>query len=294
MNRVLITGKNSYVGINVKRYLEEYSNGEKYQVDLISVRENWEECDFSKYDVVLHLAAIVHKNSVNIRYEEKKEYYNVNRDLAVKVAKKAKKANVKQFIFMSTMSVYGNTERVSKDTLPSPEKNNYYGKSKLQGEEKIIKLEDENFKVAVLRPPMIYGRNCKGNYAKLAKLAHFVPVFPKVKNVKSMIYIDNLSEFIRLVIENKESGIFLPQNERVISTYELIQMIGKEEGRKIYALNILNPLVGLGKILPGKMGNMCRKAFGNNFYDMKASKYKCNYIIKDFEQSVTLSMARED
>ncbi len=206
MKRVLITGANSYIGTNVERWL--LREPDKYHVDTLDLKDpSWKNYDFSPYDVVFHVAGIAH---VSRNPKLKDLYYSVNRDLAIETAKKAKDDGVKQFIFMSSIIVYGDSSSskrvITKDTVPTP--SNFYGDSKLQAEQGIRALESESFKVVILRPPMIYGKGCKGNYPKLAKLALKLPFFPDIYNERSMLYIDNLCEFIRLMIYNEESGIF--------------------------------------------------------------------------------------
>ena len=194
MKRVLITGANSYVGTNVEKWLAKYPD--KYHVDTISVKgDAWREHDFSVYDVVFHVAGIAHVSSDP---KMKALYYSVNRDLAIQTAEKAKAEGVKQFIFMSSIIVYGRQDSndgfIDRNTVPKPD--NFYGDSKLQAEKGLQSMDSSEFKVVILRPPMIYGKDCKGNYPRLAKLARMLPVFPDYENRRSMLHIDNLCEFI--------------------------------------------------------------------------------------------------
>src|SRR5690625_3200465 len=211
MKHILITGQNSYIGNNVKRWLENHP--EQYKIDTISMRvDSWEEKDFSNYDVIFHVAGIAHV-STDPKLEDL--YYKVNRDLTIEVAEKAKNEGVGQFIFMSSIIVYGdnriNNGVIEIDTPPSPV--NFYGKSKLEAEKELEDLASGEFKIAILRPPMIYGKDSKGNYPRLAKLARRTPIFPDFNNQRSMLHIDNLCEFVKLIIDNKESGLFFPQNK---------------------------------------------------------------------------------
>ena len=167
----------------------------------------------------------------------KELYYKVNRDLAIEIAKKAKREGVKQFIFMSSIIVYGSSGRIGerkiidKDTKPSPV--DFYGDSKLQAEKGLRALESDIFKVVILRPPMIYGKGSKGNYPKLSKAARVLPIFPDIDNERSMLHIDNLCEFIKLMIDNEESGVFFPQNKEYVKTSEMVKLIADVQGRKV-------------------------------------------------------------
>ena len=207
MKSILITGKNSYIGTSLENWLMR--EPDKYKVDTVDMKDgSWKEKDFSIYEVVFHVTGIAHIKETS---DNQDLYYKVNRDLAYEAAQKAKQDGVEQFIFLSSMSVYGIENGViNKDTPLNP--NSAYGKSKIEAEELINKLQDDAFIVATLRPPMVYGKECRGNYPRLAGLALKTPVFPKVENKRSMIYINNLSEFVKQLIDNRSGGLFFPQN----------------------------------------------------------------------------------
>lgn len=280
MKKILITGTNSYIGRSLAKWLED--SPDRYSVEAISVRgEAWKEKDFSAYDVVFHAAGIAHV-SRDPKMEEK--YYKVNRDLTIKTAEKAKNEDVKQFIFMSSIIVYGDSTSgkrvIDRNTVPEP--SNFYGNSKLQAEEGIKPLESDNFKVAILRPPMIYGKGSKGNYPKLAKAARMLPVFPDIDNQRSMLHIDNLCEFIRLTIENEESGLYFPQNSEYVKTSEMVRMIGDVHGKRVKLVRMFNPIL---RTMNGKVG-IVDKVFGNLIYDKALSEYKEEYQIRDLRDSI--------
>lgn len=276
MKKILITGLNSYVGNSLGKWLENYP--EKYSVHFISLRNNkWMERDFSEFDVVFHVAGIAHVK------ETKKNailYYKVNRDLAYEVAKKATNDGVKQFIFLSSMSVYGlDTGVINQNTIPAPKSN--YGKSKLEAEELLKTLADQSLNITIIRPPMIYGKGCKGNYTRLAKLAIKTPVFPAIENKRSMIYIDNLSEFIRVIIDTCGEGIYFPQNKEYVQTSNMIQLIAKAKGKKLRITKLFNPLLTIIKT------DLINKVFGDLIYEESLSAWNINYSNPvDFKESI--------
>lgn len=285
MKKILITGSNSYIGTSFEKYMSKWP--EKYQIDTIDMKDkNWEEKSFSGYDVVFHVAGIAHSDDGKISAEKEKLYYSVNTDLTAKTAKKARNDGVKQFIFMSSCIVYGESapigknKIITKETVVSPA--NCYGDSKVQAENKIRELDNKDFKVCILRPPMIYGKNSKGNYSKLAKLARKTCIFPDIENQRSMLYIENLCEFIRLMIDNKESGLYFPQNKEYVCTSDMVKLIAKTCGGGIYSTKIFNIFI---KILSKKI-NLVNKVFGNFVYDKSLSKYKQDYWVVDFEESI--------
>ncbi|KON82897.1 NAD-dependent epimerase [Rossellomorea marisflavi] len=281
--KVLITGKTSYIGKNLAHWLGH--SPDEYSVECISLKdEEWKDKDFSIYDVIVHVAGIAHV-STDPNMEEL--YYKVNRDLTLETAKKAKAEGVKQFIFLSSIIVYGDGSMDKKvidgNTMPTP--SNFYGDSKLQGEKGLKLLDSANFKVVIIRPPMIFGKFSKGNYSKLAKLPFILPFFPDYPNYRSMLHIDNLCEFIKLMIDNFEKGIFFPQNKEYVRTSEMVRMIGYVHKKNIHLTKIFNPII---RVLTSKV-LVFNKLFGNLIYEKSLSEYKDNYQIRDFKESIELT-----
>lgn len=282
MRKILITGSNSYIGTSLENWLMK--EPDRYTIDTISLRGNaWKEKNFEKYDIVFHVAGIAHVSS-DPKMEE--QYYKINRDLTVETARKAKQEGVKQFIFMSSIIIYGNSGGIGEEkvityeTAPNPV--DFYGDSKLQAEKEINLLNDENFNVVIIRPPMIYGRGAKGNYPKLSKAAKILPIFPDVDNQRSMLHIDNLCEFIKIMIENEETGIFFPQNRDYVKTRDMVKKIAEIHGKKIIFVSLFNFLL---KFLSHKL-KFVDKAFGNLVYSKKMSEYKVDYRIRNLEDSL--------
>lgn len=285
MKRILITGEGSYIGTSFENWVSQWP--EKYQVETICVRgDDWKNEDFGKFDSIIHVAGIAH---VDAKAEMEELYYKVNRDLTIEVAKKAKADGAKQFVFMSSIIVYGDSSEIgkkrviTKETVPTPA--NFYGNSKLTAEQGIIPLESEKFRVAILRPPMIYGKGSRGNYPKLAKLAQKLPVFPDIENERSMLHVDNLCEFVRLVIDNADSGVFFPQNKEFVKTSEMVYLIGEVYGKNIKLIKIFNSLI---RILARKIG-LINKVFGNLVYEKSMSEYREDYWVRDFKQSIEMT-----
>lgn len=260
MKKILVTGKGSYIGTNFKKYLEEYPK--EYQVDeLDMVDEKWRETDFSSYDVIYHVAGIAHIKEIK---ENEQLYYKVNRDLAIEVAKKAKQEGVKQFIFMSSMSVYGlNYSKTPLTIHTECNPNTYYGNSKLEAEKQIRSIESDSFKVCVLRPPMVYGENSPGNLSKLFNAVRKVHIFPTIKNKRSSITVTKLIEMIKIYIDDESSGLFLPQNDEYMCTYEIVRRKMKAENVKVIYIPLFNPFI---RMMIGKI-NLVTKCFGDLVYE---------------------------
>lgn len=291
---VLITGAGSYIGETFHTYATKYYD-KNFAIDVIDlVNPGWKKQDFSKYDIVYHVAGIAHTDVCNISDIVKEKYYAVNTDLALAVAEKAKTEGVKEFIFMSSMIVYGDSvcygqkKIIDANTTPAPA--SFYGDSKLQADVGVRDLACDRFKVIVLRPPMIYGKGSKGNYPKLARLAKTLPAFPNVDNERSVLYIDNFCEFlcqIMLVDIHRNSVVLLPQNAEWARTSSFVKEIAAVSGNTIKILQILKPAVFICERMPGKLGSLANKAFGNNCYDHAVSMYDgIDYQLVSFPESI--------
>lgn len=289
MKKILITGADSYIGSSFENWLSRWPDS--YRVDTVGTRDGqWNDRDFSDYEVVFHVAGIAHQDT---KADQEDLYYRINRDLTIAVAEKAKREGVKQFIFMSSMIVYGASSRVGeakvvdRETIPEPI--NFYGNSKLLAEQGILPLQGDGFDVVVLRPPMIYGKGSKGNYPLLAKFAKTAPIFPDISNQRSMLHIDNLTEFIRLMVDNQEYGIFFPQNKEYVTISEMVRMIAEVQSRSIYLTKIFNPLL---KLLSPRL-NIINKVFGSLCYAQDISEYKMDYRVRNLEQSIRETESRQ-
>ena len=288
--RVLVTGAGSYIGEAFKAYaLKHYKNLTVDTVDMFD--DIWKEYDFSGYDTVFHVAGIAHSDVGKASEKEKEKYYDINTRLAVETCQKSKSDGVKQFIYMSSLIIYGNSASygrrkvIDKDTVPSP--SNFYGDSKLKGDLEVQKLKDDGFHVAVLRCPMIYGKGSKGNYLKLSKIAKKVFIFPEIVNERSMLYIDNLCEFLCSLILTGEGGIYFPQNAEYTSTSSMVKEIRAVSKHSLFLIKQLNPVAIVLSHIPGKIGRLSNKVFGSFTCDQELSKYKgIEYQIVDFGKSI--------
>lgn len=256
MKHILIAGAHSYIGDSVKAFLDEYP--EKYDVQIIDTKGLTPVPGlFRNIDTVFCVAGIAHIRETN---ENRHLYYDVNRDLVVKLAEAAKEGGAGQFILLSSMSVYGLTVgHITKETLPNPV--SAYGESKLQADEKISLLEDDQFRFACLRPPMVYGKNCAGNYQALRKFALKSPVFPDYRNARSMIYIGNLCQFVKDCIDYERRGIFFPQNTAYVNTSEMVEKIAGIHKKKIRLTKLFNWMIRISPV------NIVRKVFGDLTYE---------------------------
>lgn len=284
--RVLVTGEKSYAGTQFANRM--YELNKEWKIDFISVRDStWKDKDFNNYEAIYHVAGIVHQKETT---DNKDLYYKVNRDLTYQLALKAKEEGVKSFVFLSTMAIYGLIGRIgretiiTKDTIPSP--TSHYGKSNLEAEELLETLQSPNFKISILRIPMIYGPNCPGNYKSLSKIIKRIPVFPEIKNRRSMIFIDHLSDIVAYIIEKKLTGIFLIKNPDDVETLEMVQEIRKFHGKKTFKSRLFGVFIKRF----GNSFNISRKIFGTVYYKSTESNINgFNYTNMEFKKTISLT-----
>lgn len=281
MKRILITGAGSFVGTNIGCWLKKWPSA--YQVDTVdTMNDAWRQADFSAYDVVFHVAGIAH---VDPKPGMAPLYYKVNRDLTLEIARWAKACGVGQFIYMSSKIVYHASKSLKGDVIypdTKPNPNDFYGDSKLQAEKGLKELECDTFKVAIIRPPMIYGSNSKGNFLRLGWLATKTPIFPAWHNRRSMLFIDNLAEFVRQLIDRELNGVFFPQNKELADTVEIVRYFAHKYHKRIWISRVFNPLVWVGSFFLKPIPKM----FSDSYYVPEMSRYDFEYQLVSFEESL--------
>lgn len=277
---ILITGANSYIGTNVEQWIKRHTD---YRVDTLDMMTDaWQEVDFAPYDAVFHVAGIAH---VNAAPEMESTYYKVNRDLTVRVAQRAKEAGVGQFIYMSSMIVFHESCSLTPEVLTQasqPRPNGFYGESKLQAENGLHALESDTFKVCILRAPMVYGKGAKGNFQRLIRLAGKTPLFPEFHNQRSMLYIDNLAEFVRQAIQHQLNGTFYPQNGELSDTVEIVRYFAKAQNHTVWFSRLFNPFVRMAS----RFVQPVNKMFSTYYYDQAMSKAPFEYQLVTLEESL--------
>jgi len=285
MKKILITGANSYIGTSFEKFIKKNAPNE-YIIDTIDmVGDSWKQKDFSTYDTVFHVAGIAHQKETA---DNAHIYYKINRDLVFEVANKSRHEGVRQFVFMSSMSVYGCEEGIiSKNTTPAPK--SCYGASKYEAELMLRDIEGEKFKVCIIRPPMVYGNGCKGNFNVVCKMVNRIPVFPYVKNHRSMIYVDNLSAFVKMVIDKEISGTYMPQNKEYTQTSNMASIIANALGKRLYMSRFLGCLVVLSK----PFLSLSRKAFGTLKYE-DVEAFDFSYCVVGMVDSYILSVCDKE
>lgn len=280
--KILVIGKNGYVSTCFQTYMKKFPD---IEVEAISARDGvWKEKDFRGYDAIFNATGLAHNDA---RKGTDEEFIALNVSLPLELAKKAKEESVPVFIHMSSMIVYGDMSPIApytfidKTTVPKPE--NIYGRSKLMGEKEILKLNDNSFHVAVIRSSLVYGETAVDNFLKLTDYAVKLPLFPDVVNYRSMIYADNLCELIKLIAENKGSGLYYPQQGQYICTSQLFKDIGQAAGHKVKLTKVFNPIL---RVLSTRIG-LIRKVFGSEAYEMEISNHFGGaYRLVDYYESV--------
>ena len=285
MKKVMLIGIGGYIGGKFTEYINKHYPD--WQVDSVdSMNNTWADADFHGYDAVYNVSGLAHANA---RQGSDEQYYAVNGQLPIDVATKAKAEGVPLFVQMSSQIVYGDMSNLYEDKIITidtvPSEPTIYGKSKMMAERGLQKLVDDNFQVAILRPPLIYSECARDNFPRLVNFAKKMPVFPKLKNMQSMVYVDNLCELVHLIIESCQGGIYFPQQEVYIGTSKIVSDIAMSVGNKMWLTPIFNPALKL--LSKMKIFSFVRKAFGSIAYDMEMSNhFDGKYRVVSYEESI--------
>ena len=259
--KILVTGKNSFIG----RYFKENNKLDQIE-EVCLVENNIDAIDFSRFDVVFHVAAIVHQS----KHISEEYFFKINSDLAYNVAKKAKEMGVKHFVFMSTVKVYG--ENNSKNNVWTETSKCYpqdaYGRSKLDAENRFKVLNDEEFVISIVRTPVVYGSGVKGNIQRIAKFVLNSKLIPLggIENKRAMVNIANLNSLVNRIIELRRGGLFLAGDKNLLSTSEFVQYLIKYVRGRKYMINFPRVLKILVKLILPKF---YIKIFGTMLIDNK-------------------------
>lgn len=249
--RVIIIGASGFIGKGICDYLS------KKDFDLVAVSRSCPDSqipgvkyevigDFMRYTAwdellkgcfaVIMAAGLAHDSKGKIAWETIKKH---NVELPEKIGKMAVEQNVSKFIFFSSVKIFGektqpnqvfcnNSEAVPTDS---------YAMSKLQAEEKLRKLEAKETEIAIIRLPLVIGKNAKGNIGVIQRLISKgipMPVAGLNFNSRSVVLINEIGEFISKIIIAKSdtNGTHLIRHKNNVSTKGLVQLVGSLESRK--------------------------------------------------------------
>lgn len=285
MKRVMLIGVGGYIGGRFTEFIK--NNYPDWKVDAVdSMNGKWREVDFRGYDAVYNVSGLAHANA---RHGSENQYYAVNGQLPIDVAKKAKAEGIPLFIQMSSQIVYGDMSELGDEKIitakTAPSAPTIYGKSKMMAERGLSDLMDESFQVAIIRPPLIYSEFARDNFPRLVNFAKKMPIFPKIENKQSMLYVDNLCELVRLIIEHNQGGIFYPQQERYIETSVIVADIARAVGNRMLQTRLFNPVLRL--LSKFSSFDFIHKAFGSIIYDMDISNhFDGKYRIVSYNESI--------
>jgi nucleoside-diphosphate-sugar epimerase len=280
VTNILVTGANGFIGRSLcpellnrgyavrsaVRSLQSLSrdldNTEKVAVGDISSDTGWQDA-LSGIDVVIHLAGRAHVMHETAG-EPETEFLKVNVSGAKRLALQAASAGVKRFVFISTIKVNGEkTNDCPFTEKDKPHPFDFYAASKWEAEQVLRKIEQETaMEVVILRPPMVYGPNAPGNFARLIKLITMGFPLPlgSIRNLRSFIYIGNLIDGIISCIghPNAAGQTFLVSDGQDLSTPELIVRLASALNKHVRLLPLPLSLLRLAGVVSGRLGEIRR------------------------------------
>ncbi|MBE0497146.1 MAG: NAD-dependent epimerase/dehydratase family protein [Campylobacterales bacterium] len=266
MKKLLITGSNGFVG---NYFRNEHES--KYSMETFSfLKDDIGTLDCTNIDAIFHLSALVHQ----MGGASEDEYEKVNVAQTLYLARKAKEAGVGQFVFMSTVKVYGEESDETYTEYSTCKPLDAYGRSKRKAEEELLKLETENFKISIIRTPIVYGAGVKANIQSLTRLIQKLPVLPfgGIQNKRSFVYVGNLCHLVNEVLLQQKGGIFLASDNAPLSTTRLCELITQGLGKKVWLIKIPFFETIVKKLKPA----IYQRLYGNLEVDNTASKNMLN------------------
>jgi len=264
---LLVTGSSGYIG---RSFITTHQN--HYHINTFSLRtDDLNSLSLDGIDTILHCAALVHRTDVN----SPESYRKINRDYPVELAQKAKEAGVKHFVFLSTVAVYGEKEGIYDEFSPASPVT-LYAKSKYDAENALRALESDTFKLSIVRPAMVYGKDAPGNMQRLITLVDRVPILPfgKIENKRHFVSIDNLTALLSHIIDQHAEGCFVAADDTPVSTTYLTEKIALHLHRKIQLISLPQPVRAFIRYY---RPNLYQKLFGSFQLNNHHTKEKLHF-----------------
>lgn len=279
---VLLTGASGFLGRGLVAQLRKHkaidltlalrslsldSGLQTHVVGEISADTDWLQAVIGQ-QVVIHTAARAHIMKDEVA-DPLMEYRRVNVEGTLSLARQAAAAGVKRFIFISSIKVNGESTAFGKPFLASdvPASEDFYGLSKLEAEQGLLQLADETgMEVVIIRPPLVYGRGVKGNFASMVKLIEKGMPLPlgAIHNKRSLVGIDNLVDLIIRCIDHPAAAnrVLLAGDGEDLSTTELLRAVGKAMGKPVLLIPLPVALLQWGASVLGKRA-MAQRLLGS-------------------------------
>lgn len=276
--QVLVTGANGFVGRALCDLLDEAGARVRRLVRTASGREGevvvadplgWKRWDevLDGVGVVVHLAARVHVMRDRAT-DPAWEFNQVNCELTRQLARASAQCGVRRFVFLSSIKVNGEGRAMpyAEMDLPAPEDD--YGRSKRDAEAALLEIgSNDALQAVVLRPPLVYGPQVRGNFLRLLHAIHAGYPMPLggVRNRRSLIYLGNLVDAIALAMCHPvAAGVFLVRDGEDLSTAELIRRLAHHMGvaarllpLPVGAIRLAANMLGRGAAANRLVGSLC-------------------------------------
>ena len=259
---VLVTGAGGFIGRHLEPVLEsrgwtirravrtEGTGPNDVLIESIGPATDWRDA-LEGVDAVVHLAARVHHPNEEHAIDL---YRNVNVEGTLHLARSAARMGVRQFVFISSILVNGRSTEgrgpFSEVDVLTPR--GVYGISKAAAEAGLREMaQDQDMRITVVRPPLVYGAGAKGNFDLLARaVMRGIPLpFGLIRNRRAFVSVENLSSFIvdRLAKDNMGFDVFLVADAEQVSTPEFVRRLAKAAGAASRLLpvpiSILSPML---------------------------------------------------
>jgi nucleoside-diphosphate-sugar epimerase len=267
--KILLTGANGFVGrrlaqvlrsphdqvICCSRKASEHNSNIVISPSL-NAQADWQSL-LSGIDVVVHVAGKAH-NLAEPKTVALRGFKEINVDGTLRLAEQALAANVKRFIFISSIGVNGrSTDGKAFDESSPVVPHADYAQSKLEAETKLRALiQGSSMELVIIRPPLVYAADAPGNFQRLLKVVSAgIPLpFALINNRRSMIALDNLVDFIRVCIKHPAAAnnLFLVSDGEDLSIGDIVTLLGRGMDKRVRLFAISPLILSFGALLLGR------------------------------------------
>jgi len=290
---VLVTGANGFVGKFLCQELlaanysvralsrQKFEHDPRLELKLLPECLSADSIDFKTLllgvSTVVHLAARVHVMQ-DKSHDPLAEFRKVNVNATLALARQSARAGVKRFIFVSSVKVNGEQtptgQPFKESDMPNPV--DAYGISKLEAEQGLLKIAHETgMEVVIIRPPLIYGRGVKANFASMMNIIRRgIPLpFSAIENLRSFVYVGNLTSLITRCITHPAAAnqVFFVSDDQDVSTTDLFKACAHAMNIQPRLLPLPHKFLNAALCLVGKR-NIAQRLCGNLQVDISKAK----------------------
>ncbi len=282
---VLVTGANGFVGSALCARLRAEGRpareATRATVGDLGPQTNWGET-LSGVNQIVHCAARAHVLA-EPGTDPLAEFRRVNRDGTVALAEAAVAAGATRFVFVSSIGVNGNVTTGTPfraDDQPAP--HSPYAIAKWEAEQALAQIAARSgLELVIVRPPLVIGKNAKGNIGTIARLLQRglpLPFGGITRNRRDLVSLDVLVDLLVTCIDHPAAAgqTFLVSDGQTRPTADIVRAVATAEGAAARLVPVPASLLSLGLGALGKKA-MREQLLGDLEVDIGATRLRLDW-----------------